>query len=169
MPHGAGAAVATREGTLTSEDDPPAVDNGIDQFGRDRRSVAGACELRKRYGPELRLLIVGGGIVGLTLASALEQRGMLADVVERGQSYGGLGYVIGLWPSGLNVLCSLGLRESLLKIGLPAGQYYAYDVYGRPLLLADFGAFASEYGDMFYVARADLVAALSPATTRQLR
>lgn len=34
--HGAGAGFATREGTLTSEDDPPAVDNDIEQFGRDR-------------------------------------------------------------------------------------------------------------------------------------
>ena len=34
--HGAGAGFATRERTLTSEDDPPAVDNDIEQFGRDR-------------------------------------------------------------------------------------------------------------------------------------
>ena len=35
-----------------------------------------------RYGADLKLLIVGGGIAGLTIAAVLEQRGMRAEIVE---------------------------------------------------------------------------------------
>ncbi len=41
-----------------------------------------------RHGPELRILIVGGGIAGLTAAIALQQRGMHADIVEKAHGYG---------------------------------------------------------------------------------
>ena len=36
-----------------------------------------------RYGPEMRILIVGGGIAGLTLAGLLSQRGFTPAVAER--------------------------------------------------------------------------------------
>lgn len=110
-----------------------------------------------RYGSKLRVLIAGGGIAGLTLAAALEQRGIPADVLERAQGYGGVGYVLGLWPSGLNVLYSLGMREALLDISLPCGAYYANDRRDRPLLRADFHEFVQGYGDMFYMERAGLI------------
>ncbi len=115
-----------------------------------------------RYGAELRLLVVGGGIAGLTLAAALEQRGMHADVIERAHGYGGIGYVLGLWPAGLNVLYSLDLREDLARIGLPCGMYYARDLRDRLLLGANFDAFAQDGGNLF-LGRADLIDALRKA------
>lgn len=116
-----------------------------------------------RYGSDLRILIVGGGIAGLTLALGLRQRGMQADVVEKAPGYGGVGYVIGLWHAGLNVLYGLGLRNAVVQIGLTGGMYYGNDVAGRPMLTADFGAFGAEYGDMYFLARADLIHMLQQA------
>ena len=46
-----------------------------------------------RYGPEMRVLIVGGGIAGLTLAGLLQQRGFKPTLVERIPEYGSVGYV----------------------------------------------------------------------------
>jgi 2-polyprenyl-6-methoxyphenol hydroxylase-like FAD-dependent oxidoreductase len=116
-----------------------------------------------RYGSDLRLLVVGGGIAGLTIAAVLEQKGMRVEIVERAQNYGGVGYVLGLWPAGLNVLNSLGLRAELERIGLPPGMYHANAPDGRGLMQADLGAFAAQYGDNFYLSRAELVAVLHNA------
>lgn len=116
-----------------------------------------------RYGTQLRLLVAGGGIAGLTLACALEQRGMRADVVERAQDYGGVGYVLGLWPAGSNVLGSLGLREALRRVSLPGGMYYASDGRGRPLMSVDFEDLAPRDDGAAYLARHDLITVLRDA------
>ncbi|HEU5342191.1 NAD(P)/FAD-dependent oxidoreductase [Edaphobacter sp.] len=118
-----------------------------------------------RYGQDLRLLIVGGGIAGLTLAAALEQRGIGAEIVERAHGYGGVGYALSLWPAGLNVLNSLGLRAHLAGLGVRPDMYQAIDQRGRTLLEANFGSFASQYGDNFYISRASLVDALRAAVS----
>lgn len=116
-----------------------------------------------RYGRDLRLLIVGGGIAGLTLAAALEQRGMRAEIVERAHGYGGVGYALSLWPAGLNILNSLGLRAELARIGVPPAMYQATDQRGRSLMRADFADFSSRYGDTLYISRAGLIDTLRAA------
>src|SRR5690348_3195499 len=116
-----------------------------------------------RYGADLRVLIVGGGIAGLTVAAALEQRGMRAEIVERVQNYGGVGFVLGVWPSGLNILTSLGLRAELLRIGLPPGMYHATDTRGRQLIQMSLADFAAQYGDNLYLSRAELIDVLRAA------
>lgn len=116
-----------------------------------------------RYGADLRLLIVGGGIAGLTVAAALEQRGIRADVIERARNYGGVGFVLGVWPAGLNVLNSLGLRAELTRIGLPPGLYSATDARGRQLMRMSLAAFSTQYGDNLYLSRAGLIDVLRAA------
>jgi 2-polyprenyl-6-methoxyphenol hydroxylase-like FAD-dependent oxidoreductase len=118
-----------------------------------------------RYGNDLRLLIVGGGIAGLTVAAALEQRGMRADIVERAQNYGGVGFVLGVWPAGLNVLNSMGLRAELMRIGLPPGMYHAMDPRSRQLTQMSLGEFAAKYGDNLYLSRAGLIDVLRAAVS----
>lgn len=116
-----------------------------------------------RYGRELKLLIAGGGIAGLTLAAALEQRGIGTEIIERAHGYGGVGYVLGLWPAGLNILNSLGLRDQLARVGVPPALYQAIDANGRTLLNANFGAFTADYGDTLYISRAGLIDTLRAA------
>ena len=116
-----------------------------------------------RYGNELKILIAGGGIAGLTIAATLEQRGMRAEIVERAKNYGGVGYVLGIWPAGLNVLNSLGLRSELERIGVRPGMYYAARPNGSALIQAKFGEFSAQYGDNFYLGRAELIDVLRKA------
>lgn len=116
-----------------------------------------------RYGADLRLLVVGGGIAGLTVAAALEQRGMTVEIVERAQNYGGVGFVLGVWPAGLNVLNSLGLRAELMRLGVPPGMYDATEPGGQRLMHTSLGDFAAQYGDNVYLSRAELIGVLRAA------
>jgi 2-polyprenyl-6-methoxyphenol hydroxylase-like FAD-dependent oxidoreductase len=75
------------------------------------------------------ILIVGGGIGGLTLAVALGQRGIRADVVElkgAGSIYG-----VGIIQPGnaLRALRSVGLLEPCLKAGFQVDEYRYYDAH----------------------------------------
>ena len=76
-----------------------------------------------RYGPELRVLIVGGGIAGLTLAGLLQQRGFQPVVVEKSPNYGEVGYVLGLFPAGSRILKGLGLYPRLEDAGVELARY----------------------------------------------
>ena len=66
-----------------------------------------------------RLIIVGGGIGGLSAALALEKAGMQADVFERSPVFGEAGTGMSLWPNATRVLKSWGLLETLLSEGEP--------------------------------------------------
>jgi 2-polyprenyl-6-methoxyphenol hydroxylase-like FAD-dependent oxidoreductase len=73
------------------------------------------------------VLIVGGGIGGLTLASALGQRGIHADVVElkRAESVYGVGII---QPgNALRALERVGLMEPCLQAGFQVSEYRYYD------------------------------------------
>lgn len=64
-----------------------------------------------------RVLIVGGGIAGLSLAIALRQRGLSAEIVERADEGAGSGaglYLVGL---GTRALAALGLADAAVREG----------------------------------------------------
>ena len=56
-----------------------------------------------------RILIVGGGIAGLSLAAALHQQGFTPELVERNPSWPAVGAGIHLHANGMRVLRALGL------------------------------------------------------------
>src|ERR687887_657464 len=60
-----------------------------------------------------RILIVGGGIGGLCLATALHREGFAAEVVERSPTWPALGAGIALHANGVRVLRSLGLGAAI--------------------------------------------------------
>jgi FAD-dependent urate hydroxylase len=64
-----------------------------------------------------RTLIVGGGIAGLTLASALSQRGFKTELVERNPVWLAVGAGIAVQPNGMRVLHALGMGEAVKKAG----------------------------------------------------
>ncbi|MDO4263636.1 MAG: FAD-dependent monooxygenase [Deinococcus sp.] len=81
---------------------------------------------------EKRLLIVGGGIAGLTLGRALQQVGLAFDLIERApQPAGGAGIMLG-WNA-VQLLASLGLEQPLLKLGQRFEQARIVDPQGRAL------------------------------------
>lgn len=61
----------------------------------------------------LRVMIVGGGIGGLTAANSLLQRGMSVQVYEQASQLTDVGAGVALWPNGIRQLRRMGLGPSV--------------------------------------------------------
>ena len=55
-----------------------------------------------------RVLIVGGGIAGLTLATALHQHGFTAELIDCSPSWHAVGAGIAVQPNGIRMLRARG-------------------------------------------------------------
>ncbi len=116
-----------------------------------------------RYGPEMRILVVGGGIAGLTLTGLLQQRGFKPTLVEQIPEYGTVGYVIVLWPSGSRILKGLGVYRSLLDVGLQFTTYNVSDERGQMLHSYSVKNVTEKYGPMLSTYRPDLINVIKEA------
>ncbi|MCZ6638711.1 MAG: NAD(P)/FAD-dependent oxidoreductase [Candidatus Dadabacteria bacterium] len=116
-----------------------------------------------KYGPEMRILVVGGGIAGLTLTGLLQQRGFKPTLVEQIPEYGTVGYVIVLWPSGSRILKGLGVYRSLLDVGLQFTTYNVSDERGQMLHSYSVQNVIEKYGPMLSTYRPDLINVIKEA------
>ncbi len=80
-----------------------------------------------------RILIVGGGIAGLTLATALHRRGFKAELVERSSSWHATGAGILLHANGMSILRALGLGEAVEQAGAIVRHWSFCDQHGEML------------------------------------
>lgn len=67
--------------------------------------------------PDQPILIVGGGLGGLTAALALAQRGRAVRVFEGAPEFGAIGYGIQFGPNVFHVFDRLGLMEQVMAVG----------------------------------------------------
>lgn len=79
----------------------------------------------------MRILIVGAGIAGMTLAALLDQRGMKTSLIERAPNFDHAGYMLALWPLGSRVLHGLGLYERFAAESVAGNQYEVCDNQGE--------------------------------------
>ena len=111
----------------------------------------------------LPIVIVGGGICGLTTALALAQRGRRSVVLERHATFTEAGAGIQLGPNGMRVLAGLGIDRFLEpQAGKPDCIRMHDAISGAQLTELPIGeAFAARHGAPYRTAhRADLQAAL---------
>jgi len=81
--------------------------------------------------PHFRVIIVGGGPIGLTTALALSKAGIDFTVLEQRKTFGpNLGASIGFWPHGMRVLGQLGVLEKLQALGHEVRHVYIQDFDG---------------------------------------
>lgn len=120
---------------------------------------------RIRYGPDMRVLIVGGGIAGLTLCGLLQQRGFHPTLVERAPEFGDVGYVIVVWPSGSRILKGLGLYERLRERGCAFTDYNISNYRGKVINSYTIDSVVEKYGPIISIYRPDLIDILMEAVS----
>jgi 2-polyprenyl-6-methoxyphenol hydroxylase-like FAD-dependent oxidoreductase len=107
-----------------------------------------------------RILIVGGGIAGLTLATALHQQGFRAELVERSHEWQVVGAGIAVQPNGMRVLRALGLGPAIEEAGTVIEQWDFCDQAGAVLCATDLKELWGEVGPFIGIARTSLQAVL---------
>jgi 2-polyprenyl-6-methoxyphenol hydroxylase-like FAD-dependent oxidoreductase len=70
-----------------------------------------------------KLIVIGGGIGGLTAALALHRAGMEVTVFERAPAFSEVGAGMSLWPNATRVLQALGVLEEVVARGAPVTQF----------------------------------------------
>jgi 2-polyprenyl-6-methoxyphenol hydroxylase-like FAD-dependent oxidoreductase len=103
-----------------------------------------------------RVLIVGGGIAGLTLAAALHQRGFAAELVERDSAWHAEGAGLSVQPNGLRVLRRLGLDGAVTEAGCVVERWLFADEAGVTLCEIDLRDVWGAVGRCVGIARARL-------------
>ena len=93
-----------------------------------------------------KILIVGGGIAGLTLAVLAGRRGCAVTVLESMAQFNDGGYVIGVWKNGCTVLWDMGLGEQVESTGRQSAYQLLSDEKGRELKRTDLSRLASKHG-----------------------
>jgi 2-polyprenyl-6-methoxyphenol hydroxylase-like FAD-dependent oxidoreductase len=106
--------------------------------------------------PAERVLIVGGGIAGLSLAAALAQAGIACEVFERAPRWAPLGAGIALGPNAMNALRRLGLAEAARARGFPLRRAAIADARGRVLAGTDLAEIEARVGPSVALHRAAL-------------
>jgi 2-polyprenyl-6-methoxyphenol hydroxylase-like FAD-dependent oxidoreductase len=106
----------------------------------------------------VRILVVGGGMAGMTLAGELRARGITPVVVERAPEYQRVGFWIGLYPFSANTLRETGVYERYAEQSLAMSDYVMCDAHGNELQRMSLAhVLASIGGYMGALPRADLL------------
>lgn len=120
----------------------------------------------------LPILIVGGGIGGLTAALALSRMGQAAHVIEKAVEFAEIGAGLQLAPNATAVLDRLGVLGEIRKHAVhPSRLVWMDAIGGAPITSVDLGApFLRRYGHPYIVMhRADLLAVLLEACRAETR
>jgi salicylate hydroxylase len=107
----------------------------------------------------LRVLIVGGGIGGLSAAVALRAAGVDVDLYEQAGEFGEVGAGVGLHQNSQRVLRRLGLGDEVSRVAAPITGIRLSDPSGTVVAAESYGPDTHQLG----VHRADLIALLAAA------
>ena len=70
----------------------------------------------------MKAIIIGGGIGGMALASALQQQSIEAEVYEQAPALCEVGAGLVLWPNACKALDRLGLLPAMRAVSVPFGE-----------------------------------------------
>ena len=117
----------------------------------------------------MKILIVGGGIGGLTLAIALKRHGLQAQVIERAEALRAVGAGITIQVNAAAVLRQFGLGEALSKAGHPFDEAMITDELGQILSRVHFSDRLGKLGKSIALHRSDLHQLLYEPVQQQVR
>src|SRR5689334_13081165 len=90
----------------------------------------------------MNVVIVGGGICGLSLAVNLKERGIACRVYERAPEIKALGVGITLLPHAMREFSTLGLGSDLLNAGIENRDCQFFNRFGQLIYREKRGKFA---------------------------
>lgn len=105
----------------------------------------------------MKILIVGGGIAGLTLGALLKQREIETVIVERVREYDPVGYVLALWPLAGRILTGLQLSGQFESVSQILTDYQVCSHTGNVLNQYDVDEYFNRFGGMRSLMRAELI------------
>ena len=114
------------------------------------------------------ILIVGGGIGGLTLALCLHAAGRPCRVFEAAPTIKPLGVGINLLPHAVGVLSSFGLAPELARVAIEAQEYVFMNRHGQEILADARGSTAGYAFPQYSIHRGDLQMILLAAAQQAL-
>ena len=82
-------------------------------------------------------MIVGGGIAGLTLATALHQHGFTPEIIECSPAWQAIGAGIAVQPNGMRILHALGMGAAVEQAGAVIRHWDFCDQHGAVLSETD--------------------------------
>ncbi|MBD1913713.1 MULTISPECIES: FAD-dependent urate hydroxylase HpxO [unclassified Leptolyngbya] len=105
----------------------------------------------------LKVIVIGAGMGGLTAGIALKQAGYQVEVYDRVRELRPAGAGISLWSNGVKVLNRLGLGQAIANIGGQMNRMAYYDMHGELLTGFSLQPLIDTVGQRPYpVARTDL-------------
>ena len=114
------------------------------------------------------VLIIGGGIGGLTLALSLHQAGICCRVFEAAPEIRPLGVGVNLLPHGMRELTELGLQDKLAALAVETEELRFYNRYGQFIFREPRGRHAGYQWPQLSIHRADLHRVLMEETRERL-
>lgn len=116
----------------------------------------------------MEIVIVGGGIGGLTTASSLQNKGLNVTVYEAAPELQPLGVGINLLPHAVSVLAGLGLLDALSALGVETKELIFFNKFGQQIWREPRGLDAGYPVPQFSIHRGELQMLLLEETRRRL-
>ena len=115
------------------------------------------------------VIIVGGGIAGLSCALSLNQIGVRCRVYDAVPMLAPLGYGINLQPNAVRELFALGLGETLSSVGILTQELAFYNKHGQLIWTEPRGRAAGYRWPQISISRGELHKVLLDAIWRAWR
>jgi len=118
---------------------------------------------------DIKVLIIGAGVAGLTCANLLNQQGIHPLIIEREseEKFNTSGYMLGLLPLGGRVFNEMGLRDEYFDESIQMDYYNVHSSDGEMIRSYPLDFINEQYGSYRGISRMKLIEVLLKNTDQQ--